>query len=137
MNVECPKCKKHIQLTKQDVLCGSCNEKLSKYTLYKTKKTTGVTLTAIVMGIGAYQVSGHIEHAIGRYPMAEEYQLLDACINADISSITRHEHLAKKKLCICALDRTVREFNYEQLIENKKEILPILKKNIYQCDDAM
>lgn len=137
MNIECPKCHKQVELTKQSVLCGSCNENLSQHTYSKTKKKIGVTVSAIILGLGSYQASEYIHPPIDRYPMADEYQLLDACINADTRVLTHQEYLSKKRVCICALDKTILQFNYSSLLSNKKDLYPIFSRNIKKCDDAM
>lgn len=123
-----------IELTKQKVICGSCNEDLSQFTFSRNKKKIGATIGAIILGVGSFQVSEHLYPAIDRYPMADEYRILDACINSHQVLLTEHEYSKKKKICICALDKSTKQYNYESLISNPKSFSPIFIQNMRSCE---
>lgn len=99
----------------------------------KIKKPLISATTALIIGVfGGYKA----EQAIfkdQRYPVKIEYQLLDHCINSSRNLRGLSQQAKKTEVCICALNKTMKEFSYKDLKESELKFLAHFNSNTRSC----
>lgn len=139
-NIKCEHCKhkNHIPID-YDKKCEKCDRPLfhrSKSFTRAAKK--GLIFIAIFGGGTVYSTTAllvsHGPGLLSRYPLAVEYEIIDRCIG-ETSYIIQHIWIDRnRKICICALEKTQVNFDYELYKSQKKEMYAELLKNIYMCE---
>jgi hypothetical protein len=134
MQIECHACKKANQIQYGvNIKCGVCKEKLSGHFYKRFKKPVISTSVAVcIAAFGGYQVEKAISD--DRYPMAEEYELINACSSGQISFLSLKSAKEKTSLCVCALEKTVDGFSYSDIKGNEKQFISRFRENIASCN---
>jgi|GEM_PF-703091 len=109
--------------------CQNCKAVSKRFSIKKPLRTAGIAV------VFAYSGSQFIDYAItdNRYPLAEEYALLDACSSSHRRSFSRRDFAFKQKLCICALEDTMNEVSHVRYLVDKKEFSRAFENNIKSC----
>lgn len=99
----------------------------------KGKKPLISTFTAILIGgIGVYEIDKRF-FVENRYPLAVEYEVVDACVNAGNSMLTAAQQKRKKEICTCALVKTQVDISYKDMQKDGKVFASRLKENANNC----
>jgi len=73
----------------------------------------------------------HLE--IDRYPIKQEYQIIENCISAYNQPLKRSHIRQKKDICICALDKTELEYDYVKYNEDNAYFLYLFEDKADEC----
>lgn len=130
LSIQCPKCKKKNSIeTSRPVTCQNCEEPLTNQ---KTKKTMGVVITALVIGLsGGYALDDLLEK--NRYPVDVEYGIIETCLSASEQRISRSNYVRKQEICECALVRSQEEVNFYKYLNSQDEFLNVFQVKLDQC----
>lgn len=130
IELECPHCSKDntIKLL-DDIKCNHCNKKLIGY---KYKSVIMSAMTAIILGAGGtYFIKEKFEE--NRYPISIEHEIISSCISSDRTVLEKNHYRKKELICICALDKTQEELNYNDYQEKGNAFYSIFEKKAKEC----
>lgn len=102
-------------------------------------KSSKTASTLMLLGVGA--VAGHnIDDIIekynlesDRYPIVEEYAIIDNCVSNYDEPISRKVYKNKKDICICTLEKTELAYSYENYKNDSLGFLEIFEKKVNEC----
>ena len=133
MQIECPACKEINQIEyENNIACASCNKTLEGYFYKHFKKP--IILTSFVISLsafGGYEVGKFISD--DRYPVATEYELINACSSGRLHALSRDSVKEKTALCICALEKTMDDISQSDIGGNEKQFVSRFRENIAAC----
>ncbi len=136
MDIECPSCNLKNNIEHMDnIVCSGCKEPFSghDHSYKKTKSTFIATCSALALGAyGSYKVDV-LYFDKQRYPVEVEYELIDSCINSSSRIMRRSQYIEKKQLCLCALQKTIPDVDYEDLKKNESKFSTRFTDNIAKC----
>ena len=72
-------------------------------------------------------------HEETRYPLREEYAIVEACINASVQRLAPESYARKRDICLCAFERASREIDYERMEKEPKAFVVSLRTNVVEC----
>ncbi|MGO3890114.1 MAG: hypothetical protein ACTJHW_03965 [Paenalcaligenes sp.] len=96
------------------------------------KPLISIFTAVLIGGIGVYEIDKRF-FAENRYPVAVEYELVEACVNASRSALTAAQHKRKKEICTCALVKTQVDISYKDMRKDGKLFTSRLKENANNC----
>ncbi|MGO3891389.1 MAG: hypothetical protein ACTJHW_10465 [Paenalcaligenes sp.] len=97
------------------------------------KKPLISTFTAILIGgFAVYEIDKRF-FAENRYPVAVEYEVVEACVNAGHSALTVAQQKRKKEICTCALVKTQVDIPYKDMKKDGKNFFSRLKEETSSC----
>jgi hypothetical protein len=134
MQIECPACQEANQIEyAENIKCGKCEKTLAGHFYKRFKKPLISTSVAVcIAALGGYKVEKAISD--DRYPMAEEYELINACSSGQIYALSSKSAKEKTSLCVCALEKTVNDISYSDIKGNEQQFVTRFKANIAACD---
>jgi hypothetical protein len=134
MQIECPSCHQNNEIEyAENIKCGGCQKTLAGH-FYKrfNKPFLSTSVAVCIAAFGGYKVEKAISD--DRYPMAEEYEMINACSSGQISFLSFKSAKEKTSLCVCALEKTVDSFSYSDIKGNEKQFISRFRENIASCD---
>lgn len=130
MKIECPKCFKENNLNLEaKVTCGHCKEEISGYTYRKPLVSAA---TALFVGAGGFYAADKFFEE-RRYPITEEYAIVEACVSSDRKPLSVPKYLKKRLVCVCALDKTQDDYSAGSFLDDRKGFLAAFERNAMEC----
>jgi len=134
LEIICPSCeeKNTIKLS-SEIKCRKCEEDLTKSKYGKITKNIISAGTIFVLGsTSAYQIGKHI-HSEDRYPLNVEYSIIHNCISLYDKPLQRASMGSKKRICICALSKTMKKIDYDDYKKDENKFLDIFEVKASEC----
>ncbi|MDD2887624.1 MAG: hypothetical protein PHY66_08145 [Aliarcobacter sp.] len=100
------------------------------------KKVASILMALTVGGLSGHYIDDLIEKynlQTDRYPINVEYNIIDKCINNYDEPISERVYKDKRKICICALEKTEINYPYELFREDKNRFLNIFEIKAKEC----
>lgn len=132
IGIECPQCKQENFLKlSSDVFCKHCNYTLTQQS-YRKKKSSGKFLATAVISLAVG--SGFIiEKELIRYPVQEEYKIINGCINSNKMPQPKQDYLKQSEICFCAFMLTEKHITFLEYQMNKDEFSSKFSTNVDKC----
>ena len=133
LNINCPNCDKEntIKLS-SEIKCKHCQEPLTKTKYEKFKEPLIGTVTAMIIGaFGGHQIIEYFD--ADRYPMNVEHSILENCISSYNEPLRTSQIRHKKEVCVCALSKTIKNYDYDEFKKDQDEFLIIFENNSKEC----
>ncbi len=131
MKIECPAC-----AHKQDVsptVCSSCSRSFAGHLFRKYRKPLMSATTALIVGgYGGYKVTDLLHDEV-RYPLREEYAIVEACINASSRPLSPVAYERQRDICLCAFEGASRDIAYERMEKEPHAFVASLRVNVARC----
>ena len=132
IEIECPHCKKEnfIKLS-SNIHCKHCHATLMQEG-YQRKKLYGKFLatTMLSLAIGGCVV---IDKEFIRYPIEEEYKIINSCITSNKMLQSKENYLKQSKICFCAFMLTEKHITFLEYQMNENAFLSKFSVNIDKC----
>ena len=87
---------------------------------------------AIVLGLGIGTLLGGTFET-ERYPMRLEHSILENCISSYNEPLSTSRIRNKKKICICALEETIKEYDHKKYEKNQDDFLEKFENKSKEC----
>ena len=130
IKIECPHCAEENTINlSSEIKCKHCDESLigEKY-----RKPLISAFTAILLGIGGgVALDEYLE--TDRYPISVEYKIMDNCISSYDKPLAKNIYGKKTDICLCALYKTEKKYNYSEYRENEYKFLNIFEEKAKEC----
>ena len=132
IEIECPHCKKEnlIKLS-SDIHCKHCHATLMQVG-YQRKKLYGkflaTTMLSLAVGNGVV-----IDKEFIRYPIEEEYKIINSCITLNETPQSKENYLKQSEICFCAFSLTEKHVTFIEYQMNNKEFSSKFRTNIAKC----
>ncbi len=100
------------------------------------KKVASILMALTVGGVSGHYVDDLIEKynlQTDRYPINVEYTIIEKCIFNYNEPINEKVHIDKRKICICALEKTEINYPYELFREDNNRFLNIFETKAREC----
>ena len=90
---------------------------------------------AAIAAVLAYSGSQFVDYAItdNRYPLATEYELLEACVSSSKRPLSGYSYKNKQEKCLCALEDTMNEVSHIRYMASEDSFLDAFKLNAREC----
>lgn len=102
----------------------------------RKKKIVSILSIFILGNVSGHHIDDLVEKynlEIDRYPIKVEHSIIENCISSYEQPL-KHNHIRKKKeVCICALEKTEIEYNYESFELYNKGFLNIFENKAKGC----
>jgi len=94
------------------------------------------TFSAVLLGgILGHHIDNYFEKT--RYPIAVEYTIINNCISSYQKPMKGSHYQKKTEMCICALSKTMEDFDYSDYKKDKKNdrtsFFHIFEKKVEEC----
>ncbi|WP_345977985.1 hypothetical protein [Sulfurimonas sp. HSL3-7] len=99
----------------------------------KISSVLGIFMLGTVAGHHIDDLVEKYNLEIDRYPIKLEYEIIENCISAYEEPLRRSHLRNKKDICICALDKTELEYEYESFQLDQDGFLDIFEKKADKC----
>lgn len=130
MQIVCPHCSSTNNIKyAENITCGKCKKTLTGHLYKRFSKPLISATTALV--IGAYGTWQFVAET--RYPVDVEYELVDACINASQNSMDSARRIYKTQICVCALEKTMKEVSYKEMKRSESEFQTRFRAGVTSC----
>lgn len=152
IEILCPECSRATTgyLLSTVCECGQLLTSDTKPTKYIKKpwiviSTTVAFLTGVVGTVGGeyYLLKENLSDekivqstASHRYPINDEYLIINSCISEDQRPLQRSYLIAKKGICVCALGKTQYEYDYLSYQQNRATFLNVFEEKANECMNA-
>ena len=103
----------------------------------RKKKITSVLGVFILGAVSGHHIDDLVEKynlEIDRYPIKVEHSIIENCISAYEKPLKRSHIRNKKEICICALDKTELEYNYESFRYDSNNFIEIFENHSRGCN---
>ena len=130
LKVTCTGCShdNHLPID-QHTRCSKCSKRLFTWKRrFRNIVSEAIVVTLIFTG-GKYYANNYSTH---RYSVAQEYSILDTCVNSYNNVISRSNYKLKRKLCICAMESCQEEADISEL-RNKPHLF---RTKLLECKRA-
>ena len=133
LNINCPSCnEENIVKLSSEIKCKHCEEPLTKTKYGKLKTPFIGTITAVIIGsIGGHQIVEYFD--TDRYPMNVEHSILENCISSYDEPLRSSYIRNKKEICICAFQKTLKEYDYEEYEKDQSGFLNTFETKSKEC----
>ncbi|PSH12760.1 hypothetical protein B7R74_19960 [Yersinia pseudotuberculosis] len=131
MKIECPHCNSDNDIEFSDnILCHECKKSFKGFKFSK-RKFLSATTVLIIGAFGGYKVNGALEQE--RYPLEIEYAIVDTCVNVSKNFITIGRYTDKRKICLCALSKTIEDVSYSDFKSKNSKFATSFKQHADSC----
>jgi hypothetical protein len=91
-----------------------------------------ITTIAIGAAIG-FGASEYVES--NRYSIHEEFILVESCVESSMYSLHLEQYRKKVEICACALENTQKEYDYKDVLDEKKQksFLKKFREEVNEC----
>jgi len=101
------------------------------------KKKIASVLSIFILGtVSGHHIDDLVEKynlEIDRYPIKVEHSIIESCISSYEKPLKRSRIRNKKEVCICALDKTELEYDYESFEYDTNGFIEIFENKSRQC----
>lgn len=100
------------------------------------KKVASILMALTVGGVSGHYIDDLIEKynlQTERYPIKVEYNILDNCISNYNEPLSENVFGNKKRICICALEKTEIEYAYSSFRADKNKFLNLFEIKAREC----
>lgn len=101
------------------------------------KKRIASILGIFILGnVSGHHIDDLVEKynlEIDRYPIKVEHSIIENCISSYEQPLKRNNIRNKKEVCICALDKTELEYDYESFQYDPNGFIEIFEKKSKEC----
>jgi hypothetical protein len=100
------------------------------------KKVTSILGVFVLGTMAGHHIDDFVEKynmEVGRYPLQAEYRIIESCLKSDEAPLRRSDIEQKKDVCICALEKTEREYDFGAFKESQTEFLYRFEQNAMEC----
>jgi len=102
----------------------------------RKKKIVSVLGIFILGTVSGHHIDDLVEKynlEIDRYPIKVEHSIIENCISSYEKPLKRSHIRNKKEVCICALDKTELEYDYESFQHNTNRFIEIFENKSRVC----
>jgi len=102
----------------------------------RKKKIASVLGIFILGAVSGHHIDDLVEKynlEIDRYPIKVEHSIIENCISSYTQPLKRSHIRNKREVCICALDKTELEYNYESFEYDKNRFIEIFEDKSRAC----
>ncbi|WP_065979254.1 MULTISPECIES: hypothetical protein [Pseudoalteromonas] len=133
LNIVCPDCEEENTLEYGNhIKCHKCEKSFAGHTYQKFKKPFLTAKFALFIGaVGAYKLDREFLEP-KRYSTGAIVEIVSFCSNPR-ARLSNNDQIVTAKMCICALDRTMKEVPEAELASNKKLFITEFANNLNQC----
>lgn len=85
----------------------------------------------MIGSVGGHQVIEHF--TTDRYPMSVEHSILESCISSYEEPLKIYQIQNKKNVCVCAFNKTLKEYDYEEYKKDQYGFLNTFDKKSKEC----
>lgn len=99
-------------------------------------KVASILMTLTVGGVSGHYIDDVIEKynlQTERYPISTEYMIIEKCISNYDEPISKKIYGNKREICICALEKTELEYEYELFRNDNNKFLKLFEINVKNC----
>lgn len=134
MIIECPHCRHDNDIEQaEQIRCKKCEKDYKGFSFSKRKWIASGTIF-IGIAFGVHAGKEHLLHNNAeRYPMKEEYALLDSCVNASNNLYTISNYQNRRNVCLCALAETQKQMSYSEAAKNVDNYRKVFNINLSNC----
>lgn len=137
--IACDKCR-HMNYFPIDrnTKCNKCEQPLFRKKGVAGKAMRKVLLIGGTFAAGAVAATVDLARDPGlqvffRYPMAIEYEITERCVRSSGGYLNIRQLSRKTELCLCALQMTQYEFNYDRYKSEKKAMWASYQRSMRDC----
>lgn len=91
----------------------------------------------IIGGVAGHHIDDIVEkynfEVATRYPLKVEYNIMENCISNYDKPLARSTYESKKDVCLCALEKTERVYDYARYQSDQDTFLAMFEINAYSC----
>lgn len=134
VNIECPSCAANNEVKLNTRMhCKQCEEDLANHS-YKRQGKSILSITG-ALALGAFSYQQIDEHFLtkDRYPLRVEYSIVEGCIRGDATPVHSYLLQAKRKMCLCGLEKTTHQISYNEYKKDKKNFYRSFASNALDC----
>lgn len=132
VSVNCPACSAVNELDQhRNIECEKCEKPITGHK-YGARGALPAVL-AFTVGFTGYGLVDRNFLDTKRYPMKQEYSMVNACANGDFGALSRERYESKQEICLCAVGKFVEAVPYNELAERKPELKAILDSSVREC----
>lgn len=102
----------------------------------RKKKIVSILGVFILGNISGHHIDDLVEKynlEIDRYPIKVEHSIIENCISSYSNPLKSSHIINKKEVCICALDKTELEYDYERYQYDYSGFLEIFGNKSREC----
>lgn len=88
-------------------------------------------LMLLTAGAGGYVLAVATDD--DRYPVRVEYQIAHACIDGAERRLPREDYVAKREVCLCALEKTMPQVSYREVEKANPKFAEVFRKETNAC----
>lgn len=131
MKIECPACAR--RQTVAPVVCSGCSRSFAGHLFRKYRKPLVSATTALVLGgYGGYKVTDTL-HGEARYPLREEYAIVEACVDASTRPLAPATYARKRDICLCAYEGASAEIGLERMARAPDTFVGAMRTHAARC----
>lgn len=94
---------------------------------------SGLGLILVIVAAGSVGFKAANWTDAPRYPVAQEYALIDSCVTQSNWYLSKEQIKVLKKTCVCALEKTMADVDYEEAQKNWEKFLARFRTAQQQC----
>jgi len=112
-----------------EINCQECGNSVKKIKVKSPVKAAAIVAALTIGG------SQFVEYAItdNRYPIATEFEILNACINGGERSLSRKYYQGQREVCLCALEDTMNQISSTRKKVTDFLFLEAFRENVKDC----
>ncbi len=102
----------------------------------RKKKIASILGVFILGSVSGHHIDDLVEKynlEIDRYPIKVEHSIIENCISSYSKPLKRSHIENKKEVCICALDKTELEYDYESFQYNTSGFIEVFESKSREC----
>lgn len=133
IEITCGNCSKDNTIKLSNELnCKHCEDEITGKKYIKKPWILIPTTIAVLSGVaGGVYIDEKIE--TDRYPMSIEHSLLENCISSYEKPLRNSHIRKKKKVCVCALEDTIKEVSYGEYKDSKNLFTRVYELKANDC----
>ncbi len=133
LNIVCPDCEEENTLEYGNhIKCHKCEKSFAGHTYQKFKKPFFTAKFALFIGaVGAYKLDKELLEP-SRYSTGAIVEIVSFCSNPRARFSNSNQRVTSR-MCICALDQTMKEVPEAELTSKRKLFLSTFEANLNQC----
>ena len=129
--LDCPECEEENRVRlSSDIKCHKCQKSLLGFK-YIQKPLIKVSTALLIGGLSGHWIDDFFEFK--RYPIKIEHSIIENCLSGYSMPLKYFDFKEKREICICALEKTEKKFDYKDLEENSEGFFQIFRENVAQC----
>jgi len=132
INVVCPQCEHENSIKlESEGKCSKCDCALHGRNYVEFTWSLSGKFLLIVGGCAGYFINDYVER--NRYPIWTEYKIVEQCVHSSREALFRKVFNEKEKVCVCALKKTQKKFNYSKFREDPNSFMSLFSSSVNDC----